>query len=235
MKILLFIILLFVELPSVYALDGNYSPFSDAEMKRVKATQIKNAPHTKIIADATYTEDGNCVFRISIEGTPILRETGNNWMMNTKTIVADIDGNGLADVIKEIYPGTQGLGLGCSLLIFSQYERGKFSRIFLPSERFSPEDISDFDEDSKKEIVTCVLVECEDDKNKAMHSYWVYRCWKLSGTKLVCTDAQHGFPRSIHFTNKPNHERIKLDLLKKIMVNYPTITTEGTIINNIER
>ncbi len=209
-------------LSPAFALDPNYCPFSRAEMKLVKTTRVKNASHSNVAASVIHTGEDTRVFRITIGGTKVYEETVDIWMERTRTIVADLDRNGLEDVIKEVYHGTQGLGLGCELLIFTQYESGKFARILIPSERFTPDDICDLDGDGKKEIVTCVLVKYGG------HNYWVYRCWNIPGAKLACVDAKHGFPRAVWFTKKPNQQLIKPDLLQKITDNYPVFSTEKT-------
>ncbi len=143
------------------------------------------------------------------------------WMERTQTIVTDLDKNGLEDVVKDVYYGSQGLCLGCDLMTFSQYAPGKFSVIKVPSERFTHDDICDLDNDGQKEIITCVLVGCEG------HNYWVYRCWHLSGHQLVSVDKRYGFPRAVWFTNKPNYRLVAPDLLLKIMSNYPALTLDG--------
>jgi len=155
-----------------------------------------------------------------VDGKNVFTETTDIWMTYTKTIVADLDGNGLEDVVKEAYYGTLGLGIGCDLMIFSQHAPGKFSVIVLPSERFSSDDICNLDQQGQKEILTCVLVGCEG------HNYWVYRCWHLSGKKVVSVDEQHGFPRAVWFTNKPNHRLVTREHLKTILENYPQISTK---------
>lgn len=203
------------------ALDTNYCPFSAQEMLRISSTRTTTETGTSVAAIFARTSDGTTEFRIAVGRTNVVAVPVTPWLEHTKTIIADLDGNGLEDVIKEAYPGTQGLMLGCHLMVFSQYLPGKFALIAIPSERFSSDDICDLDGDGSKEIVTCVLVGFEN------HNYWVYRCWQLSGRKLISVDNQHGFPRAVWFTNKPNRRRLANDLLMKIMVNYPELTLEG--------
>jgi hypothetical protein len=203
------------------ALDTNYSPFSSAEMVRVSATRATSTTGAELVATFVKTADDAAEFRLAVGGKTVLTRTVDVWLEHTKTIIADLDGNGMVDVAKEAYHGTQGLCLGCELMIFSQYASGKFSVITIPSERVTPDDICDLDNDGQKEILTCVLVGCEG------HNYWVYRCWHSSGQSLVSVDGQYGFPRAVWFTNRPNHRLVPHDLLKKIMANYPEITPEG--------
>jgi hypothetical protein len=203
------------------ALDTNYCPFAEREMLRVSATRTTTATGTSVVSVFAKTSDDTAEFRISVGRTNVVVMPVDIWLEHTKTIIADLDGNGLEDVAKEAYYGSQGLLLGCDLMVFSQYQPGKFALITIPSERFSPDDICDLDGDGAKEIVTCVLVGCED------HNYWVYRCWQLSGRKLICDDKPHGFPRAVWFTNKPNDRLVAHELLLKIMVNYPSVALEG--------
>ena len=212
---------------AVSALDTKYSPFSEAEMLRIRATRATSGSGTHsatgkhvaatVVNTASNASCESWEFRIAVDGTNVFAQATDIWMTHTKTIISDLDGNGLEDVAKEVYHGAQGLCLGCDLMIFSQYAPGKFSVITLPSERFTSDDICNLDNKGQREIVTCVLVGCED------HNYWVYRCWHLSGKKLVSVDQKYGFPRAVWFTNKPNHRLVARDLLTKILANYPYI------------
>lgn len=211
------------------ALDANYSPFTGKEMLLINATRATSgigtlsATGTHVVASVINTtpKGESWEFRIAVDSTNVFSQAADIWMTHTKTIITDLDGNGLEDVAKEAYHGSQGLGLGCDLMIFSQYAPGKFSVITLPLERFTADDICNLDNKGQKEIVTCVLV------GDGAHNYWVYRCWHLSGSKLVSVDKEYGFPRAVWFTEKPNRKLIKRDLLEKIMANYPNITVEG--------
>jgi hypothetical protein len=207
------------------ALDANYSPFAGPEMLRISATRATSSTGTHVVASIVNTttnasEETRWEFRIAVDGTNVFSQAADYWWRHTKTIITDLDGNGLEDVVKEAYYGSQGLMLGCDLMIFSQYEKGKFAAIKLPAERFTADDICNLDNMVRKEIVTCVLV------GYGGHNYWVYRCWNLSGSKLVSVDKEHGFPRAVWFTEKPNSRLVKPDLLEKIMTNYPTIQVE---------
>jgi hypothetical protein len=212
------------------ALDTNYTPFAKSEMLRINATRAttgigtRSATGKHIVATIVDTEtNGLCeawALRIAVDGTNVFSQALDFWTTHTETFVVDLDGNGLEDVVKQAYYGSQGFMLGCDLMIFSQYEKGKFAAIKLPAERFTADDICNLDNKGRKEIVTCVLVGCGG------HNYWVYRCWNLSGSKLVSVDKEHGFPRAVWFTEKPNRRLVKQDLLEKIMANYPTIPAE---------
>jgi hypothetical protein len=210
---------------TVSALDANYSPFTQAEILRINATRATSSTGTHVVASIVNTttnasEETPWEIRITVDGTNVFSQAADYWWRHTKTIVTDLDGNGLEDVVKEAYYGSQGLLLGCDMMIFSQYVKGKFAAITLPAERFSSDDICNLDNKGRKEIVTCVLVDYGG------HNYWVYRCWNLSGSKLVSVDKEYGFPRAVWFTEKPNHRLVKQDLLAKIMANYPTIPAE---------
>ena len=210
------------------ALDTNYTPFAKSEMLRINSTRATTGIGTRsaigkhvvatIVNAATNVMGESWEFRIAVDGTNVFTQATDIWMTHTKMIVADLDGNGLEDVVKEVYHGSQGLMLGCDLMIFSQYERGKFSAIKLPAERFTADDICNLDNKGRKEIVTCVLV------GNGGHNYWVYRCWNLSGSKLVSVDKEFGFPRAVWFTEKPNRKLVKQDLLEKIIANYPKMS-----------
>jgi hypothetical protein len=214
------------------ALDTNYSPFSKAEMLRINATRAtagigtRSATGMHVVATVVNTASNAAVresweLRIAVDGTNFFAQAVDFWTTHTETYITDLDGNGLEDVVKQAYYGSQGLALGCDLMIFSQYERGKFSAIKLPAERFTADDICNLDNKGRKEIVTCLLV------GYGGHNYWVYRCWNLSGSKLISVDKEHGFPRAVWFTEKPNHRRVPQDLLTKILANYPKIEEPG--------
>ena len=143
------------------------------------------------------------------------------WFHINKPVIVDLDDNGLDDVMKYYYPGSQGLALGCYLYVYSQIEEGKFVRHKLPAERFSNDDVFDLDGDGKKEFVTCALVKFRG------HNYWVYRCWQLKGKAIINVDKDHRFPRAVWFTHKPNRRLVGAKTLKQIMKNYPKLELSG--------
>ncbi len=206
---------------AAFALDKDYSPFTVKEMSRVAATRTESETGQNVATSFVRSEECDGEFRIAVGGANVLVQPTDNWSQMTKTVIADLNKDGLEDVVKEVYHGTQGLGLGCDLMLFSQYAPGKFSVITVPSDRFTSDDICDLDKDGQKEIITCVLVMCEG------HNYWVYRCWHLTGHELVSVDAKYGFPRAVQFKNKPNHQLVAPELLTQIMANYPDITLAG--------
>ena len=221
MKRVFVVLLAFWIASSALALDTNYSPWSVSELPQVKATRTVITNGVDVVATVVHIAEDEREFRISVKGSMVYAVPVDIWVERTQTIIADLDGDGLEDVVKEVYHGSQGLCLGCDLMIFSQYVPGKFSVVTVPSERFTTDDICDLDNDGQKEIISCVLVGCEG------HNYWVYRCWHVSDRELVSVDKRFGFPRAVWFTNKPNHKLVAHDLLTKIMANYPAITLRG--------
>jgi hypothetical protein len=207
---------LFVSI-SAKAFDPNYNPYTDKELKQIKATALAPNPKTDVNCIIKITEEGDSKIIIFCKNKSVYEELFNYWFSYMKPIIADIDGNGLDDVVKFYHHGTLGLQLGCDLLIFSQYEKSHFVKLKLPLDRFTKEDICDINNDKKKEIINCVLVNYEG------HNYWVYRCWRLEGKILKNIDESTKFPRAIWFTNKPNNTLISPDKLKEIMKNYPAI------------
>lgn len=201
-------------------LDRDYHPYAPEELKAAEATALQSSATSAVECGIRLIEDAGggqeCEFVISVDGKAAFSERYDYWLRKScPPLAADLDGNGLADVVLPYYPGTQGLGLGCRLYLYSQIEPGVFAKLWLPAERFSPEDICDLNGDGRREIITCVLIRHEG------HSYWVYRAWRLDGPELANVDASLGFPRGAQFTHKPNRRPVEPALLDIIMDKHP--------------
>jgi hypothetical protein len=218
MKVIFIFVFQLIIAVSAKAFDPNYNPFTEKELKQIKATSLSSNLKSDVNCVIKRTSDSNNRITIYYRGKTVYEELFDYaFSYNNKLIISDIDSNGLDDVIKYYFHGTLGLGLGCDLLIFSQYEKGRFIKLKIAHERFSKEDICDINNDKKKEIINCILVNCNG------HNYWVYRCWRLDGKVLKNIDYTTGFPKAVWFTNKPNNKMVSADLLKEIMKNYPKI------------
>ena len=194
------------------ALDTNYTPFSDAEMVRISASALQSEHHPAIHCITKLTEENVCRFTIYQGERLLYAEVFDEWFRHSNTYIADLDNNGLDDVVKARIRSTSELVDGHELLIFSQYEPGKFARFNLPAERFSPENVFDMDGDQHREILSCDLVEYKQ------HNYWLYHLWHLDGNRLVCVDKAFDFPRAIRFTSGPNQRPVLADDLAQIVV-----------------
>jgi hypothetical protein len=204
-----------------YATDDKYSPFTSEENNARKSRPANNNTKTEITCKIEDLDNKETHLRIYLEGKLIHDEECDYHIhYSGEPIIADLDGNGLDDIVQNWYRGSQGLLLGCELIVLSQYEKGKFKKYLLPAERFGSNDVFDIDNDGKFEFVTCALV------NLDQHNYWVYRCWRIVGDKIVSVDKQCGFPRAIWFTEKPNRKLVDADLLSDIMKNYPKLDLE---------
>lgn len=138
-----------------FAYDPNYSPYTKTEVSIIEQTKFKPLEKSDIRWTMTRHEDGEVVFQILEDETILVHEVHDDWFHYHEPLVADLDGNGPADVIKERFFGTQGLGLGRHLLIYSQYEKRKWKCIPIESDRFTLEDIHDLDRDGKLHRVAC--------------------------------------------------------------------------------
>jgi len=202
---------------SALAKNEDYDPFTSGELKAIEETKkIEKSAASKVECQVTWKNSAT-VLQIYVEGKRVYEDDQSHWFRYGDPVVLDLDGNGLDDVIKNHYPGSQGLGLGCHLYIYSQYEAGRFVKLQLPAERFTNDDIFDLNKDQRKEFVTCVLVKHEK------HNYWVYRCWQLKGRQVISVDDEFNFPRAIWFTAKPNKRLVSPEKLKGIMENYPKL------------
>lgn len=200
-----------------YALNSDYNPFSDSEMEQIHASALKNDKQPTIRCITKLTEENVCRFTIYRGDKLLYAEVFDLWFRYSDTYIADLDNNGLEDVVKPHYRSTEKLDDGCELLIFSQYEPGKFARFDMPVERFSPKNVFDMDGDGHREILSCALVEYDQ------HNYWLYHVWHLEGDRLVCVDAKWDFPRAIRYTQGPNQRPASQSDLAQIVVRAPSI------------
>jgi hypothetical protein len=219
MRVLLLFPILFNDALS-FATDDKYSPFNEEENKARISRGADQSAKSNVTCKIEDLDNEETHLRIYINGILAHDEKCDYHIRYSSKVIADLDGNGHDDVIHDWYHGTQGLCLGCDLLIFTQYEKGKFKKFIMPAERFTPNDVLDIDNDGKLEFITCVLVKFDK------HNYWVYRCWRIVGDKIVSADKQCGFPRAIWFTKKPNRKLVDADLLSDIMKNYPKLDFE---------
>jgi hypothetical protein len=226
-----FLILLF---STFAAVNTFFDPFTKSEQQRRKESHIQHNTESNVQAIVLQEQNNPMLYllRVSVGGRPVFEKRPENyWFHVGDPIVADLDGNGLDDVVKNFYPGSQGYSFRCTLMIFSQYFYGKFNEFVLPVERFVENDIFDLDGDGVYEIITSCLV-----KYRA-HNYWVYRCWHVNGQKLVNVDRTYNFPRAILFTKRsyPTHKTTRelesSETVSQIMKNYPN----SEILGNISR
>lgn len=194
----------------VSGVPSDYNALSERERKVQEKRHIKPWEYTPFSYELVQMGGASDQLAIRIEGKVKYIEKKRYYPYYSQHIVADIDGNRLADLIFKYWPGSQGLGLGCGIVVYLQRENGNFEKLTLPAERFSPEDIFDIDGDGVFEIVTAELVKYQE------HNYWLYRCWHIKDYKITNVDSKFEFPKAIWFTFKPNQKLVDNQTARKI-------------------
>lgn len=94
-----------------------------------KRIDTQNKGKSSIKAEVVRGEDDVICWRIYVNGKLIIQEKYDEWMILSKPIIADLDKNGLDDVVK-LEPHMNSMSTG-ELFIFSQYKPGKFFKFKL--------------------------------------------------------------------------------------------------------
>jgi len=182
------------------AVPSNYNALSKQERKARQTRCIMPREHTPVSFDLVQMGEDGDHLAIKVDGEFKYVEKKGFYPKYHNSMVADIDKNGLDDLLFEYWPGTQGLGLGCGIAVYFQQKNGDFKKFIVPAERFSPNDIFDIDGDGIFEIVTAQLGKYRE------HNYWLYCCWRVRPHGIMNADAEFDFPRAILFTSKPNQQ-----------------------------
>lgn len=195
-----------------WAIEKEYSALTKAEQTRQKTHAIAAKTVSSVSHSMIFQENSDKhLFTIFVDGKIGWQELKEFYPKYFHNWIVDIDGNGLDDVLFDAWPGSQGLGLGCSTHLFLQQKDGTFKKRILPAERFELKDVVDLNGDKKYELVTCLLIRYQD------HTYWTYHCWKIQDYRIVNVDKAFGFPRAVQYKFKPNTKRVDAEMLKGIL------------------
>ena len=121
----------------------------------------------------------------------------------------DLNRDNLPDFIVNVWSGGTGLaavGTEVTLLLSSKagYRAASF---YLYS--FGEEDLVQFKAGGPVYFILNDLISSNGEKTRDghEHNFWVYELYRIDGTRLIPSDADHpGFPKWVWYTNKDNHE-----------------------------
>jgi len=198
-----------------FAFDDRYPPFDLKDLKnRVLNTGPINKPDEKgafrdkdlVIAWETKRIESSVVeVRYKSKQVVQIELPGKDEYSNAlgEVFYADLDGNGLNDII--IHPEFWGSGLGSfykTTTILFQAKPGQFQRLDFTSFNFDPRDLVDLKGDGKYELLIMQLAD-----GLAKHNFWTYTPYRIENFNLVMDKKSFiGFPKFIFFTNKPNNQ-----------------------------
>jgi len=217
--------LLFAMAATAFAYHENFGPFEAAESPKifplVKCRPLEQPSKTIIYAapqspqqqlKITVTESGNYMATvIDGNGKPISPSTtvceSNEWGMLNGCFTADLNQDGKADFVAQIYLGGCGLAACRNVIVFAlSSEKGyKISTLF--SMCPSAVDFIDLRKDGDCQFIKTDFIYGDTGKDGKQHNYWVYHLYEIVGTELrPANQLIHGFPKWIWWSFKDNHK-----------------------------
>jgi hypothetical protein len=220
MKLLFAAILLIITCQVSYGHDGGYSPgfepFEHVKLYPIKACLKEKTSESrdefKCERDAAnysvsvIREGESPKFAIKDENTTVItkRIQSDVYPYLTEAYIADLNGDGKADLIMIIPSGGSGLGSEGCYVIFALSSKNGFALTSIGSMGFRPTTVIDFFNNGHAQIVQTEFINGTEGKDGKVHNYWVYSFLEVNGIEL--RPSNQISRRWIMYAGKKNHK-----------------------------